>query len=1212
MPSYNRNSRFKLSRVCLILLFSVTSLWAAKGEKLELIKADKIRSFTRNGNTYRRLVGDVKMRRGDAILTCELAEFQVDQDEALLSGGVTIVTPHSKLSGKTAHYYGTSEYVELLGNARFEDEPYIVTAEKLGYYIELKKVLATNNPVLVDSGSTLSADTIYYYEDSQLGDALGQAEMINSSDSLSVSGNHLLYYSGKDSLLSYGDAEFRKWTAEDTTLRIESDSLSLEDGFFFAWRDVILTNGGAVGTCGQAVYMQDDEVAIMRENPELREDDFILSGDVFNLHMQDGELTSVYVPENPHFIQKKRLGDSTFTDWLDGRVMAVEFQDGQPQSVTLVEMATSFFNVIEEDRFKGSNNVSGDTLYILLSDSSISNITVTGGAEGKFTPAKKAAEIEYPIDYQADLIAYSMQNETTLLRNNATIDYGDMAMQAGQIGVYWRQNLLRARSLTDTLGAEDFPVLQQAGQEDFKGKTMIYELKTQRGKVMAGRTKMEDGNYFGEEVTRVNQDVYLMKDGYYTTCTLEENPHFYFYSKQMKLLTDKIIIARPVVLYIADIPIMALPFAIFPQKKGRTSGFILPSYDYRPQNGGRAIKGFGYYWAMSDYSDLKLTGTFWDQYEEFNLRSVLRYKKRYRINGNIDASMVSERHALNDPATWKWKLNFTHNQTIDPSFTIRANGKLSGDANFDRTYSHDQDQRLNTKLHSGISINKKLESINSSLSLSGTYDENLQVTRRVGEMPESTGIKLAGPILALPSFRFSRSSSAIIPIKGTEKFWYNNFRWSYNNTFNNKRKWNYLSYENPDTLESDSLLWEEDIIDTRSWIHNSSISGDTQIMQVLKLVGSVSYKDAWGFRYLEPVLDDNDFVQVDSLSGAIETQELEGFIRRGTFSTRASLNTKLYGLFPVHIGPLQAIRHTLTPSVSLKYTPDFSTDFWGYTKTLTDSTGTTHAFDRFSGSDLGATPNRDALSMSYSLNNVFDYKMFRNDVESKAQFFTWSLTGSYNFKLDSLKASDINNSFKINLGKNFKLSPRATFELYERDSTGTHKINTYRSPRMTRASFSFGFRLQGAAPGGLRSTTRDLNLEEDSLETEMVGGFIQDQSRKPKGVGGGKPVWSANFSFSYSFNQQNPLEEAKQTFNLGTSFKFNLSENWGLTYNPRFNLIDKKLVSGSVGVTRDLHCWKLTLSWTPMGRWGGLNLLIRPKAQQLQDLKVEHTANRRY
>ena len=1207
---------FRLSLLCLFLVLSNSFALAARGQKLELIRADEIQSFNRGGITFRRLVGDVRMKRGDAWLNCDVAEFQMEKDEALLSGHVTITTPNSKLSSNTARYAGSDEYVELLGNARFEDDPFVVTAQKLGYYIDLKMVLATDNPALNDSGSTLKADTIYYYEKNQLGDARGSASMVNTTDSLSVSGRHLLYYSGKDSLLSYGDAQFKKWSSSDTTLRINSDSLSLEEGYFFAWQNVVLRNGDALGTCGQAVYMQDDDVAIMRDKPILQENDYVLTGDVFNLHMDNGNLKSVYVPENPHFTQKKASKDTTYTDWLDGKVMAVEFSEGRPQTVTLIEMATSFFNVIEDGTFKGSNKVSGDTLFILLSDSSISDITVTGGAEGTFVPTRGSRDIEFPVKYWAEHIDYSMQNETTQLKTNASIEYGDMKLKAGHVGVYWRQNLLRARSLVDTLGATDYPVLSQKGQEDFNGQSMVYDLKTQRGKVVAGRTKMDEGNYYGEELTRINEDIYLMEDGYYTTCDIEDHPHFYFYSRQMKLYTDKIIIAKPVVLYIADIPLIALPFAVFPQKKGRSSGFILPSYDYRPNNGGRALKGFGYYWAINDYSDFKMTGTFWDQYEEFNLRSVLRYKKRNKINGSMDASMVSDRNALDDPTNWKWRLKFNHSQTIDPSFTIRADGELSGDANFDRNYSHDQDERLNTKLHSGISINKKFDSINSTTSLSGTYDENLQVTRRVEETPESAGIKLTGPTLALPSFRFSRASSSIIKVKGNRERWYNSFRWSYNNAFSNRRKWSYLSYENPDSQAMDSLLWQKDIVDTRTWNHNMSLSGDTQVMKVLKLVGSIAYKDAWGYKYFDPILDENGLALVDSGSGAIETTEVDGFIRRGTFSTTASLNTKLYGILPVHIGPLQAIRHTLTPSISLSYAPDFSTDFWGYTESLTDTSGAIQRYDRFAGSDLGATSSSEALRMSWRLNNVFDYKLFRDDVESKSQFLTWGVNGSYNFKADSLKASDISSTIKINLGKSFRLSPSMTYEIYERDSTGSHKINKFRNPRMTRASFSFGFKLEGAAPGGLRSTPRG-KADPDSISADSADGFDEDfdfeDIRIPRArPGRNTTVWTANFSFSYSYSHQNPLEEAKQTFNLRSGLKFNLSENWGITFSPSFDLINKKMNPSAIGVTRNLHCWKMNLSWTPTGRWGGINLTIRPKASQLQDLKVEHTSHRKY
>ena len=46
--------------------------------------------------------------------------------------------------------------------------------------------------------------------------------------------------------------------------------------------------------------------------------------------------------------------------------------------------------------------------------------------------------------------------------------------------------------------------------------------------------------------------------GIYTSCELD-HPHYYFASKQMKMVPDKHIIAKPIVLHIRELPIFALP-----------------------------------------------------------------------------------------------------------------------------------------------------------------------------------------------------------------------------------------------------------------------------------------------------------------------------------------------------------------------------------------------------------------------------------------------------------------------------------------------------------------------------------------------------------------------------------------------------------------------------------------------------------------------------
>jgi len=1187
-----------------LLLVGIATPGLAGQDKLELLGAGRMESVTFEGRPVRRLVNDVKLRRGTAILTCELAEFFEDRDEAVLQGGVRIVTEDAVLEGQEARYWGNREYVKLQGNASYRNDPYTIEASEMGYYLDRHELIATGDPVLVDSTSSLSADSVFYYEDSQMGDARGRALLDNHADTLTVQAQRLLYFAGQDSLRGNGNAFLvKRDAAQDTVFTILSDSISLESDYFFAWQNVVLSHGTARGTCERAVFQQDEELAVMEGDPELRDGSYILNGRQFNLHLDNNALRSIFIPAEPRFTQQQDFADTSYTDWLDGKQMAVEFQDGKAREVTVVDQATSYFNVIENNVFEGANKTSGDSLFILLEDDALNQISVSGGAEGTFTPST-ASDVEGPIRYQSDLIVYSLDQETTVLQKRAKIAYLDMSLTAGEVSVHWRENLLRARSLTDTIGATDYPVLEQTGQEPFNGRSLVYNLQNQRGKVTAGRTKLEEGNYYGEQLTRVTQDVYFMEDGYYTTCDLDTAPHFYFASRQMKLITDRLIIARPVVLYIADIPLLALPFAVFPQKKGRTSGFLMPSYDYRPNNGGRALKGMGYYWAISDYADAKVMVDYWDQYEEFNYRGQLRYKKRYLINGNIKGEMISNRSALKDSPNWKWKLSFNHRQTIDPSFTINADGRLYGDAKFDKTYSHDQDERLQTRLHSGVNLSKKLDAIDASMSLNATYDQDLQVMQEVQSAPLTLGRTLTGPKLVLPAFSFSRGSKPLFSQKGSDSHWYNQLRWNYSSRFNNTSTWKYTAVDESDTTTVDTFEWKREQEDKHLMTHSLGLKASTPVLRYLNLVGSVSYSDKWVFEFDEARFAADGTIMTDS-TGALILQQQKGLLRRGTFNTSASLNTKIYGVFPLKIGSLQAVRHTLTPSLSMRYTPDFSDAAWGYVRSVTDSAGNEFEYDPYALTQIGTTPSKRSMSLSYSLANDFDYKLFKNDEESTGRFLNWSMRGNYDFEKDSLKASDISNSLKLSLAKNLNLNLRGTYEIYERDSTGTRKIDTFRSPRLVNAGFTFQFRLAGHAPDYRQGQDQPDSLESTDTSNVVIPAALPSKSSADE-------IWNAQFSFNYSHTHSNPLEEARQNLQANSSVRLNLSKRWSIGYRGSYNILEQRIVSQSVNITRDLHCWNLAFTWTPGGTYSGFTLLIRPRASQLKDLKIEHKSSRRF
>lgn len=95
--------------------------------------------------------------------------------------------------------------------------------------------------------------------------------------------------------------------------------------------------------------------------------------------------------------------------------------------------------------------------------------------------------------------------------------------------------------------------------------------------------------------------------GILTSCNLLI-PHYHFETNELKFITKGVLVARPAVLYISDIPVMWLPFVFQDLRSGRRSGITTPRFGiaellrnsptYR-----RTVDNFGYYFALNDYMD---------------------------------------------------------------------------------------------------------------------------------------------------------------------------------------------------------------------------------------------------------------------------------------------------------------------------------------------------------------------------------------------------------------------------------------------------------------------------------------------------------------------------------------------------------------------------------------------------------------------------------
>ena len=154
------------------------------------------------------------------------------------------------------------------------------------------------------------------------------------------------------------------------------------------------------------------------------------------------------------------------------------------------------------------------------------------------------------------------------------------------------------------------------------------------------------------------------------------------------------------------------------------------------------------------------------------------------------------------------------------------------------------------------------------------------------------------------------------------------------------------------------------------------------------------------------------------------------------------------------------------------------------------------------------------------------------------------------------------------------------------------------------ARFSTGFKFSGKR---LKSSgALEIAIDADSsIIADDLDDFGQNIKIKgnPKQIGGGQ-LWDTNVSLSYSYNAANPTNLIK-SFWMNTNTTLQATPNWRIQHNARFDLENQSLVSQSFSIYRDLHCWEMSISWTPGGYGQGIYLRINVKSPTLKDLKIE-------
>ena len=844
----------------------------------------------------------------------------------------------------------------------------------------------------------------------------------------------------------------------------------------------------------------------------------------------------------------------------------------------------------------------------------------------------------------------------------ATVTYQDMKLTADYIEYDMKTNTVFARGQLDTLSGEwvGQPEMTQGGK-DYKMEELRYNFATRKARITNMVTKEAEGLLQGKDIQMMPDQSVNMENGMYTVCDLE-HPHYYLKMTMAKVVTkpSQKTVFGPAYPVIADVPIpLGLPFGFVPKKPTRATGMLMPTFGEEVARG-FYVRDAGMYFVFGDYFDLSLTGSYYTL-GSWAVDVSSRYKVNYKFNGSFSLTYS------NDQAGEKGSADFTQSRNFGLRWSHSQDAKAHPGTSFSASvnFSSPSNNRYNSRSVTEAQQNMVSSSISYSHNWNGKVNLSVNALHNQNTRDSSYSFTLPNVTLSVTRFYPFKRKVRV----GKERF-YEKISFGYSTSLQNRINFkmremqDYVMDENGQHVTEtnlDGVVYRKkefgDSLGVKALERlNNGMSHSFQIglpnftlFKYINVTPSVQYGMNWmfsaGTQTLEPEYnsDGTPLMVTDKEGNYVQAQKvvtdpgtaLNYFGATHTYSGSMNLSTRLYGMF--NFGKhraIQAIRHVVTPSMSISFSPEKGLAFNGW-RTLDpyyDKRGSFHDVTYYNIYSLSGNhnsvspPGRGKTgSMSFSLGNnleakVRDLRDTTGTGSKKVKLLDQlNFNGSYNFLADSLKMSNIGVSISTNLFGKLNVSGNLNFDPYAINERG-QKINKFNIAatgvplRLTNASASLSYSLNGKGSINGNDGRRDSNGNGPSGDANsyqriyyhpitgeyIPGGYVYYMNPNAP--------WSINFSYSFSYsksyqytnNQLITNNRITQTLNLSGNIK--LTPRLNIQATSGFDVMAMKMTTTQISATYDLHCFNIAVSWVPAGQWKSYSFRIAANASALADL----------
>jgi hypothetical protein len=803
--------------------------------------------------------------------------------------------------------------------------------------------------------------------------------------------------------------------------------------------------------------------------------------------------------------------------------------------------------------------------------------------------------IDAPIDYNAsDSGILIVDTREFLLYGKAKTNYQDLKIEAATIRYNQQSKMVKAYGSTDSTGKLDSKPVFIQGEMKSISDTISFNMES--GKGLTKNTFFQEGEIFVNALSlkKMSDSVVYARKARFTTCNLD-TPHFAFRTGRMKIINNKLGISGPTFPEFEGVPMpIGIPFGIFPLNRGRHSGILAPAFT-ASEDFGLGLEGLGYYKVINDYLDFTTRANIYS-YGGWNVNLNSKYIKRYAFTGGFNLTLQNTKTLNRFGGTGdefnqskSFMLNWSHSRDnrARPGTSFSANVNF-GSSRFNRLLLNNPMQNFQNQLSSSISYSKDWR---------GKYNLSVNANHN-----QNNNLRLVN--LQLPTVNFNVVT--LYPFQSKEQIgagkWYEKIGIGYSGNVQN-----HLSFY-------DTAFNFKRLLDTAQWgaVHNIPISMSLPALGPVTISPSVSYEERWyGQRFIR---------SWNSVNKKVDTVKYRGLNTARQMSFGISAATRIFGTYTFGKNSnIKGIRHEIRPTISMNYQPDMAAAYH-YT-TQIDTTGRTYRFSQYEGGIIGSFSEGRFGGIGFGVDNLLEMKV-RDKSDSTAKdkkvklIEGFGFSSSYNMLADSFKLGNFNLYARSTLFEKVNINASATLDPYDVDSKG-YRLKTYafdpkalKFGRITSGSIAISTSFSSKSKDGKTEKDREIPID-PFLTPDEQQRQLQFAKSNPAEFTDFNIPWTLSFSYSLSFSKQIKPDysgfETRTFSSLNFNGDFSLSEKWKVGGSGYYDVSMGGLQQFSMFISREMHCWQMSINVMPVGIFRSFNITVNPKSGILRDLKINRS-----